>query len=108
MYEHSTQTKNTSADQLERFGLGIEYIDLCDLNETFAVQVIHCHSQLRVSHKKFNVYGGAISIGHPEGISGARMVGHAFIKSRRQGVRYVVITMCIVGGAGAISVGVAD
>lgn len=72
------------------------------------MQVIHCHGQLWVSHKKFNVYGGAISIGHPEGMSGARMVGHAFIKSRRQGVRYVVIIMCIVGGAGAINVGVAD
>lgn len=108
MYARSTQTKNTSADQFERFGLGIECIDLCDLNETFAVQVTHCHSQLQVTHKNSMFTAAQFRSDTPKGISGTRMDGHAFIKIRRRGVRYVVITMCIVGSAGAISLGVAS
>ncbi len=86
---------------LKRHGLGIEDIGLWELNEAFAVQVIYCRDRLGIPDDRLNVNGGAISIGHPYGMSGARMVGHALIEGRRRGVKYVVTTMCIGGGMGA-------
>ena len=86
---------------LKRHGLSIDDIGLWELNEAFAVQVIYCRDRLGIPNERLNVNGGAISIGHPYGMSGARMVGHALIEGKRRGVRYVVITMCVGGGMGA-------
>ncbi|MEX2469899.1 MAG: acetyl-CoA C-acyltransferase [Pseudohongiellaceae bacterium] len=86
---------------LERFGLGMDDIGLWELNEAFAVQVIYCRDQLGIPNELLNVNGGAISIGHPYGMSGARMVGHALIEGKRRGAKYVVCTMCVGGGMGA-------
>jgi acetyl-CoA acetyltransferase family protein len=86
---------------LKRFGLAMDDIGLWELNEAFAVQVLYCADRLGIPMDRLNVNGGAISIGHPYGMSGARMVGHALIEGRRRGVKYVVITMCIGGGQGA-------
>ncbi|MGX1690686.1 acetyl-CoA C-acyltransferase [Brevundimonas naejangsanensis] len=86
---------------LERFGLKVSDIGLWELNEAFAVQVLYCRDRLGIPDDRLNVNGGAISIGHPYGMSGARMVGHALIEARRRGERYVVVTMCVGGGMGA-------
>ncbi len=86
---------------LERFGLTMDDIGLWELNEAFAVQVLYCRDFLGIPNELLNVNGGAISIGHPYGMSGARMVGHALIEGKRRGAKYVVCTMCVGGGMGA-------
>ena len=88
---------------LARAGLGMDDIGLWELNEAFAVQVVYCRDRLGIPNERLNVNGGAISIGHPYGMSGARLVGHALIEGKRRGARYVVCTMCIGGGQGAAS-----
>ena len=86
---------------LEKNGLKMDDIGLWELNEAFAVQVIYCRDKLGIPDETLNVNGGAISVGHPYGMSGARMVGHALIEGKRRGVKYVVCTMCVGGGMGA-------
>ena len=86
---------------LKRFDLTVDDIGLWELNEAFAVQVLYCADTLGIPMDKLNVDGGAISIGHPYGMSGARMVGHALIEGKRRGVKNVVVTMCVGGGMGA-------
>ncbi|MBA3902769.1 MAG: acetyl-CoA C-acyltransferase [Rhodocyclaceae bacterium] len=86
---------------LERTGVRLEDVGLWELNEAFAVQVIYCRDKLGIPDDRLNVNGGAIAVGHPYGVSGARLVGHALIEGKRRGVKYVVVTMCIGGGQGA-------
>ncbi len=86
---------------LKKTGLKVEDIGLWELNEAFAVQVLYCADTLGIPMDRLNVNGGAIAVGHPYGVSGARLVGHALIEGKRRGVKYVVVTMCIGGGQGA-------
>ena len=86
---------------LARHGLKMDDIGLWELNEAFACQVLYCRDRLGIPNERLNVNGGAISVGHPYGMSGARMVGHALIEGKRRGAKYVVVTMCIGGGQGA-------
>ena len=86
---------------LARHGLKVGDIDLWELNEAFASQAIYCQQQLGIPSERLNVNGGAISIGHPFGMTGARLAGHVLLEGRRRGARYAVVTMCIAGGMGA-------
>jgi len=86
---------------LERHGLKVADIGLWELNEAFACQVIYCRDRLHIDPSRLNVNGGGISIGHPYGMTGARLVGHALIEGKRRGEKFVVVTMCVGGGMGA-------
>ena len=86
---------------LDRAGLKVEDIGLWEINEAFASQALYCRDTLSIDPEKLNVNGGAIAIGHPFGMTGSRLVGHALIEGRRRGVRHVVVSMCVAGGMGA-------
>jgi acetyl-CoA acetyltransferase len=86
---------------LKQHGLKVGDIGLWELNEAFACQALYCRDHLGIDPDKYNVDGGGISVGHPYGMTGARLVGHALLEGKRRGVKYVVVTMCIGGGMGA-------
>ena len=86
---------------LKQNGLSVDDIGLWELNEAFAVQLIYCRDKLGIDNANLNVNGGAIAVGHPYGMSGSRMIGHALIEGKRRAVKYVVVTMCVGGGMGA-------
>jgi acetyl-CoA C-acetyltransferase/acetyl-CoA acyltransferase len=86
---------------LKLHGLSIDDIGLWELNEAFACQVLYCRDHLGIDPNKYNVNGGSISVGHPYGLTGSRLVGHALIEGKRRGEKYVVVSMCVGGGMGA-------
>ncbi len=86
---------------LKQHGLGIDDIDLWEINEAFACQTIYCRDHLGIDNDRFNLHGGSISIGHPYGMTGARLTGHILLEGRRRGAKYVVVSMCVGGGMGA-------
>ncbi|MDB5574762.1 MAG: Acetyl-CoA C-acyltransferase, partial [Tardiphaga sp.] len=86
---------------LAKLGLKVDDLDLWELNEAFAVQVLYCRDKLGIDPEKLNVNGGAISVGHPYGMSGARLAGHALIEGRRRKAKYADVTMCVGGGMGS-------
>jgi acetyl-CoA C-acetyltransferase len=89
---------------LKRLGLSVKDIDLWELNEAFAVQVLYCRDKLGIPSELLNVNGGAIAVGHPYGVSGQRLTGHALIEGKRRGAKRVCVTMCIGGGMGAAGI----